>query len=75
MFILGHKNSIHFTYDPNKRISCEEALKHFYFKEKPTAIYNIMVPTLSSESEEKTRKPEVEFGFQSQATTEWSLRF
>ena len=33
------------TYDPKKRITCEAALKDFYFDESPQAIDPSMFPT------------------------------
>jgi len=39
------------TYDPKKRISCEEALKDDYFKESPLPIDPSMFPTWPAKSE------------------------
>ena len=39
------------TYDPKKRISCDEALNHDYFYETPTAIDPSMFPTWPAKSE------------------------
>ena len=39
------------TYDPKRRISCDEALKHEYFYESPVAIDPSMFPTYPAKSE------------------------
>lgn len=39
------------TYDPKKRISCEEALMAEYFQESPRAIDPSMFPTWPAKSE------------------------
>ena len=40
------------TYDPKKRISCDEALNHLYFEESPVAIHPSMFPTWPAKSEQ-----------------------
>jgi len=40
------------TYDPKKRINCEDALKSSYFKEHPQAIDPSMFPTWPAKSEQ-----------------------
>jgi len=46
----------HLTYDPDKRISAEEALKHEYFKESPLPIDVSMFPTWPAKSEGHAKK-------------------
>ncbi len=48
------------TYDPNKRISAEDALKHDFFKETPVPIDPNYFPTWPAKSEglNKAKKPQ-----------------
>ena len=43
------------TYDPKKRITCDEALKDDYFRESPLAIDPSMFPTWPAKSEMSAR--------------------
>ena len=44
------------TYDPARRISAEEALKHDWFKESPQPIDISMFPTWPAKSEGHNKK-------------------
>ncbi|KAF9426328.1 hypothetical protein BGZ94_006663 [Podila epigama] len=44
------------TYDPNKRITAEEALKHPYFSEAPAPKHPSMFPTWPSKGEKSAKK-------------------
>uniref|UniRef100_A0A0K2V458 cyclin-dependent kinase n=1 Tax=Lepeophtheirus salmonis TaxID=72036 RepID=A0A0K2V458_LEPSM len=46
-----------FTYDPTKRISCEEALQMEYFRESPLPIDPSMFPTWPAKSEQTPGAP------------------
>ena len=41
------------TYDPKRRVSCEEALRDEYFKEAPGPIDPSMFPTWPAKSEQE----------------------
>ena len=48
------------TYDPDRRISAEDSLKHDFFKESPLPIDSTIFPTWPAKSEgvSKAKKPQ-----------------